>query len=264
MKVLYQKILDHIESYKRVIVAFSGGVDSSLLLKLSIDALLKDSVLAITAVSPSLSKEMLEDAKQIAQGLNADHRLIHTREMLNRDYRKNSSDRCFHCKTELYQTIAEKFKGYFILNGTNADDLFDYRPGIKAAKKFRIRSPFVDLKIDKKTIRDLSLFLGLSFWNKPSSPCLASRIPYGQGVNVQKLTQIERAEELLKSKGFLHFRVRHHGEIARIEVRSEQTNIFTNKKLRESISKKMREIGFLYTTLDLEEFRSGSLNRGLS
>ena len=150
MKSLYQKILDHIKPYEKVIIAFSGGVDSSLLLKLSMDALSKDSVLAVTAVSPSLSKEMLEGAKQIALSLNADHRLVHTNEIAKKDYRKNSSNRCFHCKTELYQTIAEKFKGYSIFNGVNTDDLGDHRPGIKASKKFQVRSPFIDLRINKK------------------------------------------------------------------------------------------------------------------
>ena len=260
---IYQKILDHLRSYDKIAISFSGGVDSSLLLKLGLDALGKKAVVAVTAVSPSLSKNMLNDTKRIAKSLKADHKLIHTKEMDKTEYRKNSSDRCFYCKTELYQNIAEKFEGYTILNGINIDDLGDHRPGILAARKFQIKSPFVDLKIDKETIRCLSFFLQLPFWDKPSSPCLASRIAYGQDVNILKLSQIEIAENFLKKKGFYNLRVRHHGKIARIEVSPEQIKMFMDDKLRKEVSSIMKEIGFSYITLDLEGFHSGSLNRDL-
>jgi len=249
-----------------VVVAFSGGVDSALVLAMSLHVLGKDNTLAVTAKSESLAERELEAAKKLAQSMGVEHLILRTHEMDSPQYRANPTNRCYHCKSELYSklaVIARERNIAHIVNGINQDDLGDHRPGIVAAKEFGAVSPLAQAGFDKNDIRELARQIGLAVWEKPAMPCLSSRVPYGETVSPEKLSMIERAEDLLLSLGFTELRVRHHGDIARIELKkNDRTRLLT-----ESVSAKIREqfkqIGFKYVTLDLECFRSGRLNEGL-
>ncbi len=242
----------------RVIVAFSGGVDSALVLKVAYD-ILGDDVIAVTADSPSLPRRDLEETKKIAKNIGAKHIIISTEETNNEDYLKNPSNRCYHCKTELYsklRIVADKLGIKNIVNGTNHDDMGDYRPGLKAADENNVVSPLRDAKFTKQEVRKLAKHLGLEVWEKPSSPCLSSRIPYLQQITLKKLAMIEEAENFLKDFGIKELRVRHFGDLARIEVNESDKQI-VKKKLND-INKRFSEIGF--QKVELSNFRSGSLN----
>jgi pyridinium-3,5-biscarboxylic acid mononucleotide sulfurtransferase len=246
-----------------VIVAYSGGVDSTLLLKISHDVL-GGNAIAITAVSPSLPRSELDEARRIATDIGAQHILIEGNELDDQRYIQNSPERCYFCKQDVYTHISDYAheNGFrYIVDGTNADDKNDHRPGRKAAIEKGVRSPFLEAGFTKADIRSLAKQLGLNNWNKPSAACLSSRIPYGTAIDINKLNQIEQAEELLHQLGFEQVRVRYHNQVARIEIEPSEFHGALDK--RSQITEGLKSLGFLYITLDLNGFRSGSMNEVL-
>lgn len=248
-----------------VVVAFSGGVDSTLVLAVA-HAVLGDKVLAVTAQSESLPLRELDEARQIAESIGARHLVIHTEEMNSPNYRSNPIDRCYYCKSELYaklQTIAKEQHFAHIVNGINLDDMGDHRPGIIAAVESNVQSPLRDANLSKVEIRLLSKDLGLPTWEKPAMACLSSRVPYNQPITPEKLKMIEQAEDFLLSLGFKQLRVRHHGEIARIELLQEDLPRFFADNLSEQVQRRLQDLGFKYITMDLAGYRTGSLNEAI-
>jgi uncharacterized protein len=244
-----------------VIVAYSGGLDSAFVLSVA-SSVLGDKALGLTAVSPSLPEHERQDAEQIAKAIGARHELVASHEIHNPSYASNPADRCFHCKSEL-DTLTERRKhelGFaHVVNGTNLDDLGDYRPGLEAAKRAGVRSPLVEIGLHKTEVRELAHGLGLSFWDKPAAACLSSRIPYGTAVTPERLSQIERLEDALRQLGLRQVRVRYHDALARIEVaRDELERAFA---ARDAITKAGKAAGFTFVTLDLAGYRTGSLNQ---
>ena len=248
-----------------VVVAYSGGVDSAFL-AVEAHGVLGDKALAVTADSPSIPRSELRAAQSLARQFNFHHRVIDTFETHDPRYQENNPRRCFFCKGELYSRllpIAEE-EGYeWVANGTNADDLGDFRPGLDAARRSNVRSPLCEAELTKKEIRELSKELGLPTWDKPAMACLASRVPYGDKVTVEVLRQIEAAEEYLRGLGIRDLRVRHHDRIARIEVDEQGIALLAQPGVRNSLVRHFRSIGYTYVTLDLAGFRSGSLNEVL-
>ncbi|HAK37729.1 MAG: ATP-dependent sacrificial sulfur transferase LarE [Nitrospinaceae bacterium] len=248
------------------LVAFSGGVDSTLVLAVAKNVL-GDRVLAVTAESDSVPERELQTAQHLTKTLGVKHRIIRTEEMSSPDYLKNSANRCYYCKSELYaklSKVAEEHKLSHILNGINLDDLGDHRPGITAAKEAGVISPLAELGFNKQDVRDLARQMDLPNWEKPALACLSSRIPYGQPVTPEKLSMIEQAEEVLLAEGFRQVRVRHHGDMARIELPREDIPSLLKNGLSKKINRRLRKIGFQYVTVDLEGYRSGSLNEALN
>jgi uncharacterized protein len=249
-----------------VVVAYSGGVDSAFLAAAANDTL-GERALAVTANSPSLAPSELREAVELAQRLGLNHRVIHTQEVEREDYQANNPNRCFFCKDELY-THLSRFapeEGYdWIANGTNVDDLGDFRPGLNAAKQYGVRSPLVEAELTKAEIRELSRGMGLPTWDKPAQACLSSRIPYGTVVTVEALTRIAQAEEFLHGLGIRQLRVRHHDNVARIEVEAADLAKLVDESVRQQVVDRFREIGYSYVTVDLQGFRSGSMNEVLA
>lgn len=262
----HQRLKGLIAEMQSVVVAFSGGVDSTLVLKVALDVLGKDCVLAATGVSPSLPQRELESVKQLASLLNAPLELVNTDEINNPAYAANSPSRCYHCKTELYTCLTQlaKQRGFAtIANGVNLDDQGDFRPGIKAAKEWSVRAPLMEAALAKHEIRTLANELAIPNWQKPALACLSSRVAYGTTVTVQILSQIERAEAFLYQRGFSNFRVRHHSKVARIEVSPSDMQRLLADPLRTEVVSAMKNLGYNYITLDLQGFRSGSGNEAL-
>jgi len=263
MRPELRKLLDMLRGLESAVLAYSGGVDSTLLLKGMEMAGIR--ALAVTGASESMPSQDLEDAIKMAKDIDVPHRVIKTSELQNKDYAANPPDRCRHCKDELFsliRNIAVKENYKHILDGSTLDDLSDWRPGLKAAKEHGVRSPLAEAGLGKDLIREISRELGLATWDKPSSPCLASRIPYGMPVTEEKLRRIAEAELFLKDLGLKEFRVRDHEEIARIEVRAEGHEKIL--KYKKEIARALKGLGYEFVCLDLEGFRSGSLNRLLS
>jgi uncharacterized protein len=249
-----------------VIVAYSGGVDSAFLAAAANDVL-GHKALAVTAKSPSLAPSELREAVELAERLGLNHRVIETHEVERDDYAANNPNRCFFCKDELYTYLSSyaEEEGYeHITNGTNTDDLGDFRPGLNAAKQYGVRSPMVEAELSKAEIRTLSHGMDLPTWDKPAQACLSSRIPYGTPVTVEALTRIAQAEEFLHDLGIRQLRVRHHDTVARIEVEPTDFITLTDEPTRAKVTEFFRSIGYSYVTLDLEGFRSGSLNEVLA
>jgi uncharacterized protein len=244
----------------RVMVAFSGGVDSTLVLKVAYDVLGKN-VLGVTAASPSLPKAELQQTIDLARHIGVPHRLVETNELQNPEYAANPINRCYFCKSELYTSLTPlaSREGYrYILDGTNADDMADFRPGQQAAREHQVRSPLKEASLTKEEIHTLARHLKLPNWDKPASACLSSRIPHGTAVTAEVLNRIEKAEAILRGLGFRQLRVRHHGEVARIEVPLEEFPRLLEH--RETVLQGLKEAGYFFVALDLAGFKSGSLN----
>jgi uncharacterized protein len=259
----YQHLQNVIGTYDSLIVAFSGGIDSSLVAYVA-GQVLGDKALAVTSGSASLKRTDLELSKRLSDDWGIKHEVIVTDELNKADYRANPVNRCFHCKTSLYtelQQIAEQRGIEVIANGTNLDDLGDHRPGLIAADNHKIRSPLVESGFHKADIRALAHELGLENADKPQAACLSSRFPYGTAINQELLAQVEAAEDVLVELGFSQFRVRHHGEVARLEVLPEEFSLAAQH--HQTLEQRIKALGYRFVTMDLGGFRSGSLNEGL-
>ena len=262
----FAALQDHLRALRAVVVAFSGGVDSALLLGVAVRVLGCERVLAVTGRSPSVPSGELATVAQLAADLGARHEFVDTGEFSDPNYLANPTNRCYFCKSELYSWLVPlaAARGFdAVVSGTNADDLGDYRPGLQAAAERQVRAPLAEVGITKAELRQIAVELGFAFHDKPASPCLSSRIPYGEEVTAEKLRRIDAAETYLRELGFRECRVRHHEKLARIEVAPAELGRFGDPELRERVDQRFRELGFQYVTLDLRGFRSGSLNEVL-
>jgi pyridinium-3,5-biscarboxylic acid mononucleotide sulfurtransferase len=263
-----QKRLTELEEillpYKSALVAFSGGVDSSLALAVAARALPKHRVLAVTSNNETYLPSELDLAREFAESFGVEHLVVNTRELDDPNYASNPTNRCYFCKSTLYTDLAKlaEDRGYAcVVDGANKDDEGDYRPGRKAAKELGVVSVLSEAGMTKTDVRELAKYLGLPTWDKPALACLSSRFPYGQEITPEKLSQVARAEEFLRREDFKQVRVRHHGEIARLEIGPDELE--RAFAMREKISAELLDAGFLYVTLDLAGYKSGSLNRAL-
>lgn len=247
----------------RVLIAFSAGVDSAFLLKVA-SIVLPGRTLAVTATSPTYPKRELKQAKQIAGQLNLRIKIIRSQELENPKFAKNPSDRCYYCKRELFQKlkqIADKEKIRYVLDGSNIDDKKDWRPGNKAKRQLRVRSPLMEAGLTKQDIRSLSRSLGLRTWNKPALACLASRFPYGSKITRSALRRVEKGEDFLRELGFEQVRLRHYDDLARIEVEKQKIKHLFNSNLSHRLRDRLKKLGYNHVVVDLEGYREGSMNR---
>ncbi|HEY0658537.1 MAG TPA: ATP-dependent sacrificial sulfur transferase LarE [Pyrinomonadaceae bacterium] len=250
---------------EKVLVAYSGGVDSAYLALIAAQELGEKAV-CILGISPSVSQVQREEAEKIALRFNFNFQTILTEELENPAYQANLSNRCYFCKTELYgklSDIAREKNINYIVDGTNADDTRDYRPGRAAAEEKQVRSPFVEIELSKAEIRILSKKHNLPTWDKPASPCLSSRIAYGVPVTIERLSKVEKGEAILRNLGFREFRVRLHDELVRIEIAPSELSNALNTHITEKLAKEFKNLGFRYVTLDLQGYRSGAMNETL-
>lgn len=260
------RLYDQLQDYKKVIVAFSGGVDSTFLADAAQNAL-GENALAVTAISDSYPVREMRAAQDIAKQIGIRLETVHTKELDLEGYASNPTNRCFFCKTELFdrlQPIAEKYDVGTIIYGAIPDDVGDHRPGMDAAKKMGIQAPLIDVDLTKAEIREISKEWQLPTWDKPAFACLSSRFPYGMRITRELLRQVDAAEQFLYDLGIRQFRVRHHGKLARIELDAEEINLLRHKETRKQINLYFNEIGYGHVTLDLQGYRSGSLNEGIT
>lgn len=249
-----------------VVIAFSGGVDSTFLLKASCETL-GSRVIAVTATSSTYPERELREAISYAKQFGVQHIIIESEELDIEGFAKNPTNRCYYCKHELFSKLKEVAKEHnvkYVLDGSNFDDIGDFRPGMHAAKELGVISPLKEAKLTKEDIRKLSKDMDIPTWNKPAFACLSSRFPYGEEITADKLKMVDEAEQFLLDNGFKQLRVRHHGNIARIEVAPEDRARFFDIEVMDNISKKFKEVGFTYVTLDLSGYRTGSMNEVLS
>jgi uncharacterized protein len=259
-------LFDSLAGLRSVIVAYSGGADSAYL-AWAAHRVLGHRALAITADSASLPESHKRDAEEFAQTWGIRHEYVLTREFQNPDYAKNGPDRCFHCKDELFARLDEiaRERGIeYIVYGVNSDDLGDYRPGQRAAKLHQVKAPLVDAGLSKAEIRELSRRAGLATWDRPAAACLSSRIPYGTPVTIENVKTVEKGEEAIRALGFRQFRVRFHGDLARIEIAPEELPRALDSEMARALTAIFKPLGFHYVTLDLEGYRQGSLNETLT
>jgi uncharacterized protein len=257
-------LVEILKGMQSAVLAYSGGVDSTLLLKALQVSCIR--TLAITAVSDITAHNDLLIAKKMAAELGMEHRFLETDELSLEEFVTNTPERCFFCKDELFKklSVIAVSEGYnYLLDGSNTDDKLDYRPGMRAAAKYHVRSPLVEADLSKKEIRELSSKLGLSTWNKPSSPCLVSRFSYGRRITKEALKRVEEAEEFLRGLGFQEVRVRDHDMVARIEVNEKEINLLLTPENRLLVSEKLKCLGYRFVSLDLDGYRMGSMNRML-
>jgi len=262
-----EKLLALLKSFRSCAVAFSGGLDSSVLAKAAQMSLRNDAV-AVTGVSDSIARAELDGCRSMADQIGIRHHLIDTDELSNTDYQRNTADRCYHCKNELFaklKVLANELNIEIIVDGSNIDDDKEHRPGRRAAAELGVRSPLAECQLTKEELRQIAADWQLPIWNKPATPCLSSRIAYGETVTSERLAMVERAEAFLRKRGFEPLRVRYHkGDVARIEVLKAQMPKIFDAVFQESLTEHLHEIGFKYISVDLEGFRSGSLNEMLA
>jgi uncharacterized protein len=262
----YQSLKDIIKEKESAAIAFSGGVDSTFLLKVA-NEVLADKVVAVTATSSTYPKRELNEAIKYAEDMKVKHIIISSEELDIEGFALNPKNRCYYCKKELYtkiNNIAKEEGVNYVFDGSNLDDTGDYRPGMQAAKELHVISPLKEAGLTKEDIRELSKDLGLLTWNKPSFACLSSRFPYGNKITLSKLTMVDKAEQILLDMGITQVRVRHHGEIARIEVEPSEREKFFDVEVMDRIGNEFKKIGFTYVTLDVLGYRTGSMNETLS
>lgn len=263
----YNSLKEILCSLEKVVLAYSGGVDSTFLLKVAVDILGAENVICCLGVSPSLAQSQHKIALEMAEAIDINVRQVTVSELEDSSYSANKADRCFHCKSHLFGLLKELAKQENFENvicGSNFDDMDDYRPGNRAAAALGVQSPLMEAKLTKDEIRQLSKELGLKTANMPASPCLASRVSYGIEITEKKLMQIDQAEDFIRSLGFVEFRVRHHDNIARIELSQNDIPKIVEEKNRAKITDHLKSLGFKYIALDLQGFRSGSLNESLT
>jgi len=262
----FQKLKDILKEIGSAAIAYSGGVDSTFLLKVAHDEL-GEKIIAVTAKSSTYPEREYKEAQKYIAQFGAKHITIISEELEIEGFAKNPVNRCYFCKTELFGKVrqeADKYGLKHVLDGSNFDDIGDYRPGMKAAKEQGVRSPLKEAELTKNDIRELSKMLDIPTWNKPSFACLSSRFPYGNEITVQKLSMVDKAEQFLMDMGFNQLRVRHHGDIARIEVAPEDRVKFFDVEIMDKVGSEFKKIGFKYVTLDMLGYRTGSMNEVLS
>jgi len=262
----FQKLKDNLRNLGSVAIAYSGGVDSTFLLKVAADVL-GDKVIAITAKSSTYPEREFKEAVKYIKDIGAKHIVIISEELEIEGFAKNPVNRCYFCKKELFSKIrkvADDNNIKEVLDGANVDDISDFRPGMKAARELQVISPLKEAGFTKNDIREMSKILGVPTWNKPAFACLSSRFPYGNEITVEKLSMVERAEQFLLDLGFRQIRVRHHEDIARVEVNAEERNKFFDIEMMDKVGNELKKIGFKYVTLDLLGYRTGSMNEVLS
>ena len=260
------KLKEIVSKLESVVVAFSGGVDSTLVAKVCYDTL-RDNSMAVTARSETYPDFEFKESQKLAREIGIKHLVVDTSELAIEGFANNPPERCYFCKTELFGNLKQIAKEHGFLNvvdGANLDDTQEFRPGLKASKELNVRSPLKEAGLKKEDIRKVSKLLNLPNWNKPAYACLSSRFPYGQSITEEKISMVSEAEKYLRGLGLIQFRVRHHETIARIEILPEDIHILTNSPAREELTAKFKKIGFTYVTLDLEGYRSGSMNEILS
>ncbi len=263
----HDRLKEIFQGMGRVLVAYSGGVDSTLLLRVAKDVLGKENVLAVTASSPLFPQRELERAEKLSRDMGVKHLIIESNELEIEGFSKNPPNRCYYCKRKLFEELVglgKKAAINFVVEGSTLDDEKDHRPGRRAVEELAIRSPLREAQLGKEEVRALSRALGLPTWDKPSFACLASRFPYGEEITMEALKRVNEAEEFLLGLGFKQVRVRNYGRLARIEVNADEVDRFLERGLKQDVVRRLKAMGYHYVTLDLEGFRSGSMNEVLS